>query len=555
MPGHHPLARATALPRVAERLFGRPLAVTEQRLGTIIWALRDRLGVDASALGLSADFDLAGEEAAPRDAFEVVDGVAVVPVQGTLVQRGGHLEAASGILGYDHLQATIERASSAPGARALLLDIDSAGGEFDGALDFADRLRGLREQLPVTALVRDQACSAGYLLASAAGRVLITQGGRVGSIGVIMAHVDKTGLGEQVGLRVTEIFRGAHKADGSPHHALDEDERARLQAYVDAHYELFVQAVARNRGLGADAVRAQESGVFVGADAIAARLADAISTREEAIASLAATRSARPGGGDGVRSRGGRPGKLSARAKTKSGASKRRRSMAGQRRNKVKAGEQLARLLNDLIDERAGEDGERSDVIDEMANAAGIDSGTVNQILNAEINCPPLERLEGFAEVLDASVERLIEAGEADGCDYSPEGAGEGTEAASQTAVVEAMRDAGEIVEACTAAKLPSLAGRLLREGVTGAAAKKRLAAAMETRDVCAAFGREDLSDMMVSRGLGPADARQILEAVAQDGGGIDGKVATPHASSTPQPVIDVNATYAARRTAARAGR
>ena len=60
----------------------------------------------------------------------------------------------------------------------------------------------------------------------------------------------------------------------------------------------------------------------------------------------------------------------------------------------------------------------RSEIVAEMASAAGISTNTVNQILNAGINCPPLERLEGFAEVLDVSVERLIDAAEEDGCEY-----------------------------------------------------------------------------------------------------------------------------------------
>ena len=54
----------------------------------------------------------------------------------------------------------------------------------------------------------------------------------------------------------------------------------------------------------------------------------------------------------------------------------------------------------------------------QLARAAGISTGTVNQILNAEINCPPLRRLEGFAEVLGVSTDAVIRAAEGDGCNY-----------------------------------------------------------------------------------------------------------------------------------------
>ncbi len=82
-------------------------------------------------------------------------------------------------------------------------------------------------------------------------------------------------------------------------------------------------------------------------------------------------------------------------------------------------GERLAALLNRLIDDMATDERTRSDIIDDMADAAGISASTVNQILNGSINCPPLDRLEGFAEVLDTSLARLRRAAEEDGCEYS----------------------------------------------------------------------------------------------------------------------------------------
>lgn len=81
-------------------------------------------------------------------------------------------------------------------------------------------------------------------------------------------------------------------------------------------------------------------------------------------------------------------------------------------------GEQLAGTLNGLIDNAESEDYPRPDIVSDMGQAAGIDSGTVNQILNAEINCPPIDRLEGFASVLNTSLDRLVDAAEADGCTY-----------------------------------------------------------------------------------------------------------------------------------------
>lgn len=81
-------------------------------------------------------------------------------------------------------------------------------------------------------------------------------------------------------------------------------------------------------------------------------------------------------------------------------------------------GRTLASTLNRLIDDRVTDDRSRSDIISAMGSAAGIDAGTVNEILNGSIDCPPLDRLSGFARVLGSTLSALRSAAEEDGCQY-----------------------------------------------------------------------------------------------------------------------------------------
>lgn len=81
-------------------------------------------------------------------------------------------------------------------------------------------------------------------------------------------------------------------------------------------------------------------------------------------------------------------------------------------------GRKLAAYLNGQIDKKVTDELSQSDIVAQMARAAGISAGTVNQILNGEINCPPLRRLIGFAEVLDVSENAVVRAAEGDGCEY-----------------------------------------------------------------------------------------------------------------------------------------
>lgn len=87
----------------------------------------------------------------------------------------------------------------------------------------------------------------------------------------------------------------------------------------------------------------------------------------------------------------------------------------------MRFGQRLADMLNMRIDSMATDDRPRARIIEEMGMAADITAGTVNQILNGSVNCPPMERLEGFARVLNVSVERLRQAAESDGCSYRME--------------------------------------------------------------------------------------------------------------------------------------
>jgi HK97 family phage prohead protease len=81
-------------------------------------------------------------------------------------------------------------------------------------------------------------------------------------------------------------------------------------------------------------------------------------------------------------------------------------------------GANLASFLDDLIEGMVDEDMSRGEVIIEMGNEAGIEAGTVGQILRGEIDCPPLNRLIGFARALNVSQDDVISAAESDGCDY-----------------------------------------------------------------------------------------------------------------------------------------
>jgi signal peptide peptidase SppA len=277
----------TLLPHLAARLFGVPLAIHRPKLDIILSVLGARVGLADRAAPT-------GFTSPARDTPPVNGKIAVIPIHGTLVRRTSGLEAESGLVSYTGIAAQLDAALASPDVAAILLDVDSPGGESGGVFDLAARIRAAAQIKPVWAVANDMAFSAAYLLASAASRVFVARTGGVGSIGVIAMHVDQSVKDANDGIRYTAVFAGERKNDLNPHAPISDAAQAALQTEVDRIYGLFIETVALHRGLDADAVRATEAGLFFGLDAVVAGLADDMGSFDEALAQLTQSLSSLP---------------------------------------------------------------------------------------------------------------------------------------------------------------------------------------------------------------------------------------------------------------------
>ena len=262
------------LPHLASRLFGTPLLIHPPKLDVILSVVGPRMSLatvsDMPPMDMAA-FQRSALAAAP-------EGIAVIPIHGSLVKRALGMDAASGLTSYSEIAAMLDAALADPQVRGILLDIDSPGGEASGSFELARRVRDIAAQKPVWAVANDAAYSAAYALAASAQRLFVTETGGVGSIGVIALHVDQSVKDAKDGYRFTAITAGAHKNDYSPHEPLSDTARTELQGEVDRLYTLFTDHVAAMRGLDIGAVRATEAGLFFGNQAVTQGLADGVQT-------------------------------------------------------------------------------------------------------------------------------------------------------------------------------------------------------------------------------------------------------------------------------------
>lgn len=284
------------LPRLAQRVFNTPLMLHPRKAEIVLAALSERLGIgmigrlDGSTVSPMAmeddDYGFAEPGNNPRTGYDMVGPVAVIPIQGTLVQKLGSLRPWSGMTGYDGIRQNLFTALDDSSVKAIVLDIDSPGGEVAGCFDIVDTIYAARGSKPIWAILNESAYSAAYAIASAADKIYVPRTGGVGSIGVICAHVDMSQALTSAGIKVTFITYGDTKADGHSEIPLSEDAKKRFQADIDTMGQLFVDTVARNRNISAATVRDTQAATFMGDKGVALGLADEVAAPDAAFRAL-----------------------------------------------------------------------------------------------------------------------------------------------------------------------------------------------------------------------------------------------------------------------------
>ncbi|KKK74133.1 hypothetical protein LCGC14_2886810, partial [marine sediment metagenome] len=139
--------------------------------------------------------------AAHRPATPSRGAVAVLPLLGVLAQRmNAFLDISEGT-STEQFASAFRAMVADEGISAIVIDIDSPGGTVMGTPELAAEIFSARGRKQVVAVANGMAASAAYWIGSAASEFIVTPSGMVGSIGVIIQHVDWSGSEEQCGLK------------------------------------------------------------------------------------------------------------------------------------------------------------------------------------------------------------------------------------------------------------------------------------------------------------------------------------------------------------------
>lgn len=212
--------------------------------------------------------------------------IAVIDVIGSIFTRANMFTEICDAVAINELEIELDKALYDDSITAIVLRIDSPGGEVTGIHEFANYLDEACEIKPIVAYVHGMACSAAYWIASATSHIYADKTATLGSIGVVAAWTDDSKARTEAGLTDYEVV-----SSQSPNKRLDptkSDGRTELQKHIDGLADIFIDDVAEFRDVTRDKVLADfgQGGTFLADDAVARGMADEISSYRDVIAKL-----------------------------------------------------------------------------------------------------------------------------------------------------------------------------------------------------------------------------------------------------------------------------
>lgn len=210
----------------------------------------------------------------------------VLPLIGVLTQRPSFFQTLFfGGTSTQAFAATFRQAINDPGIARVVIDVDSPGGGVSGVEELASEIFKARGRKPIIAVANSIAASAAYWIGSAADEFVVTPGGQVGSIGVFAVHTEFSKMDARLGIKTTLISAGKHKTDGNEFEPLDDEAREAIEEVVDDFFDLFVNAVAKHRGVSTSEVRNGfgEGRMVTARNAVNLGMADRVATLEDVL--------------------------------------------------------------------------------------------------------------------------------------------------------------------------------------------------------------------------------------------------------------------------------
>ncbi|MDO5301578.1 MAG: signal peptide peptidase SppA [Tissierellia bacterium] len=216
--------------------------------------------------------------------------IAVLRVDGAIMSG---TSVPFGSASYDHsaFLAQLKDIGSDDSVKAILLQVNSPGGGVYESAEIHRALEELKEAgITIYSSFETMAASGGYYISAGSDKIYATPSTLTGSIGVIIASMNVSGLMEKLGIQDQVVKSGVNKDIFSSNRPITEEERAIMQGLVDDMYGEFLNVVSTGRNMPMETLRPLADGrIYSGNQALQNGLVDEIGYPDDALAALKET--------------------------------------------------------------------------------------------------------------------------------------------------------------------------------------------------------------------------------------------------------------------------
>ena len=211
------------------------------------------------------------------------DKIAVITLRG-LISTGVAGNVGESMV--DDLRWQLEQARNDNDVRAVVLEVDSPGGEVTASDMIYNAVVKTRAKKPVVVYMESVAASGGYYVSCGGRYLMANETSITGSIGVIIQTLNYEQLFNKIGLASVVFKSGKFKDMLNGARPITPEEREYIQGFVMSTYDKFLGIVARERDVPADVLRngVADGRILSGRDALQNKLIDGLGQIEDSFA-------------------------------------------------------------------------------------------------------------------------------------------------------------------------------------------------------------------------------------------------------------------------------
>ena len=215
---------------------------------------------------------------------DVKDQIAVIYANGPILYTSGTEE----VIGKKALNQAFQEVETNKNIKGAVLRIDSPGGDAMTSEIILNAMRKLKGKKPLVVSLGNIAASGGYYIACLGDKIYASPMTITGSIGVLAAFPNMTGLAERIGINAEQVNSHKNAMGYSLFEPLNDGFKNSTKSAIEKVYTTFKSRVSEGRSLNMEKVEDLSKGrIWSGKDAVENGLVDAIGGLEDAIQATA----------------------------------------------------------------------------------------------------------------------------------------------------------------------------------------------------------------------------------------------------------------------------